>query len=397
MLLQEINAICKKYTLLNQKTGGYFNIFDIANISTDEVIICRVIYELLSPTGSHYQETSYLKLFVEHVLHIKMNESELAAARVFREYVIDGKRRIDIVIQTPNKFIPIEVKIFAIDQAAQCFDYYNVSKNSNVYYLTRFGGAPSECSARGLTKAENGFEEVTCISFAEDILNWLELCEAQISTLKVAPIREIILQLMSVIRRFTNQMEDDETMEIKELLMRSSEHMRSAVAIENNIIEAKKALMLKLFKAIESKINVPKLVNQYDYEVDNLKKINEFYRYNKSSYPGISYLYKSDVKKNTDVWVRIEIDWRIYIGYCCPVNHHKKGQPLTDKEITRLLSLTPCVDEWWAYWEFIPCNDETACPDFKGLNEPYIKLFDETTFNDFVITCTDKINEFLNR
>jgi len=41
LLLSEVSQISKKYELINQKTGGYFNIFDIANISTDEVTICR--------------------------------------------------------------------------------------------------------------------------------------------------------------------------------------------------------------------------------------------------------------------------------------------------------------------------------------------------------------------
>ncbi|HEY8890494.1 MAG TPA: hypothetical protein VIM70_09590 [Clostridium sp.] len=51
ILLAQISAISKKYDLIYQKTGGYFNIFDIANIESDEVIICRIIYELLNPKG----------------------------------------------------------------------------------------------------------------------------------------------------------------------------------------------------------------------------------------------------------------------------------------------------------------------------------------------------------
>lgn len=100
LLLQEISSISKKYHLINQKTGGYFNIFKIANIDSDEVIICRVLYELLSPTGNHYQGTLYLKLFVEKVLKIQMSESELASAVVYREFSTDENRRIDIVIRT---------------------------------------------------------------------------------------------------------------------------------------------------------------------------------------------------------------------------------------------------------------------------------------------------------
>ena len=57
-----------------------------------------------------------------------MSADELATARVYREYMIDENRRIDLVIETNRKFIPIEVKIFATDQPEQCFDYYQEAK-----------------------------------------------------------------------------------------------------------------------------------------------------------------------------------------------------------------------------------------------------------------------------
>ena len=46
-LLLKISAINEKYALINQKTGAYFNIFDIAGISSDEIIICKLLCELL--------------------------------------------------------------------------------------------------------------------------------------------------------------------------------------------------------------------------------------------------------------------------------------------------------------------------------------------------------------
>jgi len=46
LLLQKISSVLKEYDSLNQITGRKFNIFQIANISTDEVAICRVLHEL---------------------------------------------------------------------------------------------------------------------------------------------------------------------------------------------------------------------------------------------------------------------------------------------------------------------------------------------------------------
>ena len=63
LLLQSVQDIKDKYDAIYKNNGTYFNIFDITNISTDEVRICRIIKELIDPNGSHYQGDIYLKLF----------------------------------------------------------------------------------------------------------------------------------------------------------------------------------------------------------------------------------------------------------------------------------------------------------------------------------------------
>ena len=123
ILLNNVKAISEKYEFLRRETGGDFNIFEIANISTKEVAICRVLHDLLSPNGSHHQGDKYLKLFVANVLKLDdYAENGLANAKVYREYMTTAGRRIDLVIktETPSRFIPIEVKIYADEQEKQC-------------------------------------------------------------------------------------------------------------------------------------------------------------------------------------------------------------------------------------------------------------------------------------
>jgi hypothetical protein len=98
-LLREVQHIYDKWDMVAKSTGRYFNIFEIAGISDDEVRICRVLHALLSPDGPHGQKTTYLKLFVEDVLKIPMAPEELQSAKVEREYSIDNQRRIDLVIE----------------------------------------------------------------------------------------------------------------------------------------------------------------------------------------------------------------------------------------------------------------------------------------------------------
>lgn len=138
-LLYQVKSILEKEELSRKMTGKSFNVFDVLGMRNDEVKITSFIYEFISPQGSHGKKDLYLKLFLKYVLKISMEEEELRTCRVQREYVLDSNRRIDLVISTQNRLIPIEVKIQAVDQPKQCYDYYQVAKNSCVFYLTLFG------------------------------------------------------------------------------------------------------------------------------------------------------------------------------------------------------------------------------------------------------------------
>ncbi len=397
LLLQQVSGISSKYDLINKKTGGYFNIFEIANIEYNEVIICRLLHELLSPDGNHFQGIKYLKIFFENVLDIDITDEELKTVKVFREYIIEDNRRIDLVIQSENYFIPIEVKIFAGEQESQCADYLKLARSSKLYYLTRFGDKPSSYSTNNLS-VEEIEEKISCISFETDILNWLESCVSQADTIKIAAIREILFQFINVIRKFTNQVEDVKEMEILDVITKNPENMRNAIDIKNCVDKAGINLMKKIFQSVEQRLEskgIKKLYNKYDYADDDFKKCRDFYKYQKSSYPGISYLHKSSVKNDVDIWVRIEIDYAIFIGYCCPVNGEWEKQVLSADEIKKYTGHEAEIDNWWAYWEYLPNDDEAVCPDFKNADEPFLQLFDNDKCEKFIGVCVDKVVEFL--
>ena len=412
-LLQQVKEISRKYDLINKRTGGYFNIFEIANIADNEVAICRVICELLSPTGSHYQGSTYLKLFMENVLGLEVLEEELLTAKVNREVLTQNNRRIDIVIQTNKRFIPIEVKIYASDQKNQCLDYYKEAKNSDMYYLTRFGASPSEYSCGQAESEHEEIDGITNISFSNDILNWLDECLKQKETIKITSIREIILQLSAIIHKFTNQMEDEKEMEIKKIIMSSSENMRTSIEIEKNLKLSKTCMIEKIFKNIENRIdkNIQdqvhsnrsiqsrrKLENEYDYRANNKEKVKNYYNNKKSTYPGISYLYKSNIKPNIDIWIRIEIDHRIFIGYYMANNGNWDKQTFSKNEIKEYININkPKVNNWWSYWQYLPDNQKITTPNFKDFNEAYIDLFDDENFDIFIDKCVEKIDELFER
>lgn len=419
LLLNNIAKIRNKYEEIYRKTGQHFNIFSITDIEHDEVKICRILKELLDPEGCHYQKEKYLKLFIKNVINMDVDESEYKKVHVYSEYLTDNNRRIDIVIKFENYIIPIEVKIYAGDQDKQCFDYYTYAseqseKEIQVIYLTLDGHIPSERSAEGLTPIIkninnediiSGYEEVKTISFKQDIMMWFEECIADIDTLKISSIREVIIQFMNVIRNLTDLIERDETMEIIEEIMSGKDNMKAACGIAKLINDAKKKMIEKIFIDIEKRMEekcgkypIKKItgINYYDYK----DKVKDYYNKKESSYPGINYLCnKVNLKNDLELWFRIEVKDILFCGFCLfDTKNNTEYADWTDETYEEIKSLLPRIqrnqDGWWVYWHRIPNNDDT--PDFQSEEENLFNLFDKEYYNTFISGCMNEIDKVLN-
>lgn len=402
MLLKEIKLVSDKYDSIYKKTGAYFNIFDIANIGSDEVKICRVVHELINPKGRHFQDDAYLRLFVEHVLKLDFSEEEFRTAIALREYPIDQDRRIDLVIKTNRRFIPIEVKIYATDQIDQCYDYYKKAVNSNLYYLTLDGHEPETMSAKRLGKDSSGYKGINLISFQNEVLLWLQKCLEHHETIKVAPIREILIQLIAVIRKMTNQMGESKDMEIVKILASTKDNIKSALEIERSLKNCKIGMMKKVLSEldsrIEAKLDKKKLTNQYDYEFDGFKLVESYYDKKSPTWPGISYKCKTLSKTDVELWFRIEIGYNIYAGYITPKNGVYNGNQVTGEELQGILSEYD-IDKngWWVLGEDLPVDDSAQSPDFKTFNDAYLNLFDEEGFKKFIDKSIENIENLLSK
>ena len=59
------------------KTKDY-NIFSVLQIQSKEVLICRMIADLLNPRGQHGAGTEYLKIFLRDCLGMEKMDTKLA-------------------------------------------------------------------------------------------------------------------------------------------------------------------------------------------------------------------------------------------------------------------------------------------------------------------------------
>ncbi len=161
------------------------------------------IYELLSPRKNPERWQLYLELFDKHVLRLKMTKKELESARVFvddrkapeedryhMQFIENKLKRIDLLIITNKRFIPIEVKIDADDQPNQCRDYwreaekyhetYSLSEPPVLYYLTPEGDFPSWESVGDIGYEVCPFirsDKIDDVAFCSEGFSWIADCE----------------------------------------------------------------------------------------------------------------------------------------------------------------------------------------------------------------------------
>ena len=330
-LLVEVNSALKELASLEKCSGHSFNLLEILRVESNEVRMCRLLHALLDPSGAHGQGSIYLELFDRVVLSANENlsDDELASAQVFREYRTADGRRIDLVIRTTSKtgtrFVPIEVKIYAGDQENQVLDYMAFCENSYLFYLTLDGHQPAEWSRRDAAD-----EEIICISFADEILRWIDACVDEKSTKNNTVMQEVFRQMESTVRRLTNQAEEHVVETVGKVITRDAETMQTALEIQRSYVPLMMAKMQELFDALEAGITrefgVKPIRECFGDSAKGLKfadrnqRIEKYYLRDWSSCPSIHYMIQpavaGDEKGDIDLLLLIELWDELLFGYC---------------------------------------------------------------------------------
>lgn len=420
--VKEMSEQCEKEI---QEKALDFNIFKIAGIMEKEVIMCRVLYELLCPSGTHGMGNVGMKLFLEEVLRLRdIDVDELCTARVFREYVIPGSaRRIDLVIETSLRFLPIEVKIYAEDQDGQCYDYYRFAKERmaqkagnkfwKLYYLTLDGHLPSEKSTKNDKNCSCLIEPVV---WGTHIRQWLEHLTGQTKNQNV---KEALKQYMAAIRFLSNQNEEGFQMKLNQLL-RQPGNMKSAQMIANGLKLAKTEFMRELYRDIKDETD--KFYAERYIEVYPLQEQIAKY-YNERNFPGLTYQIHTFTLENKHgehreyiLAMHFQIEWRSEMGFI--IIQKSAGQEGKPFDYTRQQSINidaidaalsflkaegikkRVQDGWWLDWFYVPTyrrEPEDVVPDFFHCNDAYYQLYEELDRKAFIRSVVNGFKELYSQ
>ena len=402
-LLKKVYDTTQSIPVYHSKTS--YNLFETLEISGKEVLMCRFLADLLNPEGSHGCGILFLKTFLEEVLQEKrMPDSLLSHTIVTKEYVIDKDRRIDLVLQNADFFIPMEVKIYAGEQEGQCFDYFEHAKNSKMVYLTRFGDTPSLYSRK--QRGGSGIlslSQIQCISWSEDISGWLD---RRLGSLP-QPVEEAVQQYLDTIHRVSDGRKRKKMEKIMEVLHESPDYFAAGLEIERTMKQAKIKLIRMVFD--DFKEAMEPLTKKYGLELETDAK---YYSYENpkhdrfydcySTYPGLNYVVKQAKfqKESLQMWFRIEIEQNLFAGFSLfdmeaePQDGYSKGYQVNEitegliNEAAKYLDREIIVPEnWWFAWNYSNGKrsyQEQEVPDFKAINDCAVSLVDPETRKEYV-------------
>ena len=348
-----VSPVLKKIKDLDKlhKANTNFNIFYSTGIWNKEVYICNLLCDLLSPQGTHKSGDVFLMFFNERVLKKVISEDEFGCIEVIREEPTEEKRRIDLLIKTNKRFIPIEVKIFAGDQEKQCVAYYeeierrnkkmNLSEKVVLYYLTPDGHQPSAYSIGNLKEGE----QYKTISFKTDIKEWLEDCLQKEEIERCQSIKYVLEQFIAVIDEWGIPMECQKTFEEIEKL---NVNERNTAILIWRTIEYKKDMLWGAFIEMFEKFFFNKNKLQVRHKD---KKYAEYLYYNKDNVKITFIMYRSE--KGTYAGFRAYIDDKIV--------DDEKSDGKWGEYLPQIGKLKPSEEHPWIHMvEFPPFGEENS-------------------------------------
>lgn len=287
---QRIEASRKMYAA---QIAPDFNAFNY--IQTNELMLSRILADLLDPSQSHAQGDLFLKGFIK-LLSCEWSDSIDLSSRPNQKIKVntevqttassdDGTpRRMDIYLTIKNDHhdigLCIENKPFASDQNKQMTDYYKELEKRghglfHLVYLKYDGSEPSESSvAKDLLESWLVNEKITILSYA-DLIPWLDSCLGYIQNSRVQNfVKEFIGYIQ---KRFLGVSDMNERHELVKLVTQSSDSIAAAFLVKNSINDLKLSLMRKLLLSLEEECIQKGFVFSDDTKNINSRSIDKKY------------------------------------------------------------------------------------------------------------------------
>lgn len=406
-LLDQAKTILELRKQKKERPGEQFNVFTVLNMETDEVNThSRLLYEFLRPDGSHGMGDQFLRIFFKVVL--KKDYPQDGSVQVFREKIAsaggEDLGRIDLLLEGSHFCYPIEVKIYAVDQDRQVERYMKYARSrkpdgaATVFYLTLDGHSPSNESMGDCTQ-----DSIVYLSFESEILEWLKQC-GEIAW-QAPSISAIIQQYISLLEKLTGAKQEDEFMMLIQNMIQSSQsNYENAAAIAEGLIDARIAIMQKVFADVEKHVG-DRLVQLGQNYKENAK---EYYRRSKKDHPYPSLTYLLVKCDDLTIALRFEVDWNFGCGLVFYQGNFGSNPKQVPKMVHRLTDASESMEwkifisgvkeksDWWIDWVYLP-GEECDRLNFKLCNGIYPSLYDAHSYQTIMNHIYDEVDQYMEK
>ncbi|MEB0107991.1 PD-(D/E)XK nuclease family protein [Pseudomonas sp. MH9.3] len=335
-----------------------FNLFTLLRSSSDEVRLhSRYLAFLLNPQGAHGAGTKLLQLLLA-ALNIEGFDCTEVTVEV--EY-----RNVDILIRNSKRqAVIIENKLYAADQDAQLHRYLQTLQGEGCrtyppLYLTLDGRDADRRSCLGI--------DYQRISYANDILPWLEQCQQWV--IREAGVRESLLQYIDLVATLTFQNQGHAYMDALKQTLRQNNNLLVVRDLQKAFVETLKDLQLEFWQALAQciKEKYPELPKPSD--APTAEVVDRYYSATRDNrwyglYYDLGFVPGS---------VYIELDHRFYCGYYCDAQSHPTAHAwlttLTQKVVNNGVGSGGLL---WRYTTELNMKNPSD-EDLMVLNEPMKK------------------------
>jgi hypothetical protein len=391
-LLKKVKEISIKYEELNKVSGNSFNIFNVINVTSDEVRLhSKFLAELLNPKGSHGQDDIFLNLFAKQ-LNIDIDTS---SATVEVEKYIGVKTKtsggyLDIYVKdNKDKSFIIENKIYAPDQENQLLRYYNFD-SKNLFYLNLLGDEPSSNSCGSLIIDE----DFKIISYKTDIIEWLSACRKE--AVEFPLLREGIAHYINLIKILTGQSGNSKmNTEVRDYITSSSDNLKQAALIEKNMITAKVKIQWLFWQSLKEKM-IASGLEIIEKESVSWQNVNNYYT--KSRNRDMYYGFWVKIKTIEDITIHfgIELGYTIYFGFT--IEEDGKGGISNLEKFTKYKDMVSELNpnykntQYWLGW-----RHTSEVLDFNNFNtDAVFELADRKKLDEKTNKTTESIVADIN-
>lgn len=396
-LLKNIEIFLKLRKKTNESSRGKnFTVFTaLGNEYDEEHTHTRFIYEILRPDGYHGMGDIFLKEFFKTVLS---DEQMSKVITIEREKTFQGGR-IDLFIETTTAVYPIEVKIKATDQSRQIERYYSYARKKRkkilVFYLTIDCHAPSSQS-----KGNVPDDKIECISFKEEIRDWLIKCEDLAR--KSPSVAGAIRQYITLIGKLSECQEDVYMNAVQELISRSKESFLSAIEVEKNINDVRISKMREFMEDIKQHIENHELTkNLPTFHFLEEGRLEKFYKKNKWNYPKICF----EIRKvnGYSVYLCIEIEDSVYYGVLfahapewkwLPSEHEKVRDAFNNERWHNLID-NHSGNSWILWFNYFYVNGKLINFREQNYDGCYFDLYDEDKYQIIMNSIYEELDNNL--